>query len=86
MHVSEVARALEHLKFDPGLVGSMDRLGESIERVRAAIVRCPKCGGVDWEPEESELQSLAAEVVDFAGRLQARRHVAGKEIAHEARR
>lgn len=86
MHVSEVARALEYLKFDPGLVASMERLGESIERVRAALVRCPKCGGVDWEPEDSELQSLATEVVDFAGRLQARRQISAKELPYEDRR
>ena len=86
MNVSEAEDALGMIRFDPELLGSMVRLGKSIDGLRGRIKHCEACGSAALDLWGDELQGLAASLVEFVARLQERGPRAGREVRHEARR
>lgn len=79
MNVPETEYALGSIRFDPELLGSMIRVGKSIEVLKGRIVHCEGCGCVVLDREDGALHSLAAALVELIARLQGRhRKAAGK--------
>lgn len=86
MNVPEVAEALAWLECDPELLGSMVRLGQSIEDLRGRIKHCEACGSHTLGLGPEEWRGHAAALVEFVARLQARGPKARRGVRHEARR
>lgn len=86
MNVPEAAEALGWLECDPELLGSMVRLGKSIEEMRGRIKHCEACGSHILGLDPEEWRGLATSLVEFVARLQARGPKARREVRHESRR
>jgi hypothetical protein len=87
MTVSEAEAALGMIRFDPELLGSMVRVGESIEVVKGRVTHCEACGSAALDLWGDELHGLAASLVEFVARLQGRsRKAAKREGRHETSR
>jgi len=86
MNVPEAAEALGWLECDPELLGSMVRLGQSIEEMRGRIKHCEACGSHALGLDPEEWRGHATAIVEFVARLQARGSNARREVRHEARR
>jgi hypothetical protein len=86
MNVPEAENALGMIRFDPELLGSMVRLGKSIEVLSSRIKPCNVCGFHAFDFDAGELHDLAVSLVEFAARLQERGPKAKREVRHEARR